>query len=186
MDDDLRRLIERVLSDIAADADAYLGQRITPTTWARVMEERLTDAHRAAYLLGADTRTLSPQARAFLAKTIASQVKYLHGFTQDLRSESMTPALMKARAALYAGPLKATYSRAKWWGWPLPFHPADGDTPCLVNCTCSWEGRDLNVGTKDGTFYWRLATHPHAENCPGCVDRAQAGAPYLVRGGKLQ
>lgn len=177
MDEQLRKLIERVLSDIAADADAYLGQRITPTTWARVMEERLTDAHRAAYLLGADTRTLSPQARAFLAKTIVGQVRYLHGFTQDLRSEHMTPALMKARAALYAGPLKATYSRAKWWAWDLPFVPTEG-SECIVNCTCSIAVTDSGDGT--GLMAWTLSSHPHAESCPTCIQRA-ADSPFTVK-----
>ena len=186
MDEKLRKLLERILSDISASADAYLGQRITAAQWAARMRATIGDGHAAAYLLGADTRTMTPQARAFLARVVADQVQYLHGFTQDLRSEKLSPALMKARAALYAGPLKATYSRAKWWAWPLPFHPADGETPCLVNCTCHWEGRDLDEAAGNGDFFWTLGTHPHAENCPGCIERRQDGKPYQVRGGELQ
>ena len=177
MDDDLRDLLERVLADIAHSVDAYLGQRISRHEWARQMARTIGDGHRDAYRLGTGTKDMSPEARAFLAQTIAAQVKYLTGFTQDLRREDMSAALMKARAALYAGALKATYYRARFWAWDLPFVPTEG-SECMVNCTCTIDVTEAGDGT--GLMAWTLGSHAHAETCPTCLDRADK-SPFPVK-----
>ena len=177
MDDDLRALLERVLADIARSVDAYLGQRLSRHEWARQMARTIGDGHRDAYRLGAGVKDMSPEARAFLASAIADQVKYLTGFSQDVRSEHMTPALMKARAALYAGALKGTYYRARFWPWDLPFVPTEG-SECMVNCTCTIDVTDAGDGT--GLMAWTLGEHAHAETCPTCLNRAD-DSPFTVR-----
>ena len=177
MDDDLRALLERVLADIARSVDAYLGQRLSRHEWARQMARTIGDGHRDAYRLGAGVKDMSPEARAFLASAIADQVKYLTGFSQDVRSEHMTPALMKARAALYAGALKGTYYRARFWPWDLPFVPTEG-SECMVNCTCTIDVTD--AGDDTGLMAWTLGEHAHAETCPTCLNRAD-DSPFTVR-----
>ena len=181
MDDDLRALLERVLADIARSVDAYLGQRLSRHEWARQMARTIGDGHRDAYRLGAGVKDMSPEARAFLASAIADQVKYLTGFSQDVRSEHMTPALMKARAALYAGALKGTYYRARFWPWDLPFVPTEG-SECMVNCTCTIDVTEAGDGT--GLMAWTLGEHAHAETCPTCLDRADK-SPFSVKKRKV-
>lgn len=185
MDDDLRKLLERILGDIASSIDAYRAGRLPLPSWRAQMAKTIGDGHRAAFLLGADTRELSPQARNYLARTIADQLGYLKGFVTDVRAGRVGDAMMAARAALYAGALKATFSRAKWWDWPLPFHPTV-DCICHTVCGCKWDGRDLDHEKLDGNFYWILTPHPHTDHCPTCIDRYNKGEPYLVRGGTLQ
>jgi len=177
MDDDLRDLLERVLADIAHSVDAYLGQRISRHEWARQMARTIGDGHRDAYRLGTGTKDMDPAARAYLARVVADQVKYLTGFSQDLRREDMSAALMKARAALYAGALKATYYRAKYWQWDLPFVPTEG-SECMVNCTCSIDVTE--AGDDTGLMAWTLGEHAHAETCPTCLNRAD-DSPFTVR-----
>ena len=177
MDDDLRDLLERVLADIAHSVDAYLGQRISRHEWARQMARTIGDGHRDAYRLGTGTKDMDPAARAYLARVVADQVKYLTGFSQDLRREDMSAALMKARAALYAGALKATYYRAKYWQWDLPFVPTEG-SECMVNCTCSIDVTE--AGDDTGLMAWMLGEHAHAETCPTCLNRAD-DSPFTVR-----
>ena len=177
MDEELRALLERVLADIAASVDAYLGQRLSRHEWARQMARTIGDGHRDAYRLGTGTKDMDPAARAYLAQTIAAQVKYLTGFAQDLRREDMSAALMKARAALYAGALKATYYRAKYWQWDLPFVPTEG-SECMVNCTCSIDVTE--AGDDTGLMAWTLGEHAHAETCPTCLNRAD-DSPFTVR-----
>ena len=181
MDDDLRALLERVLADIARSADAYLGQRLSRHEWARQMARTIGDGHRDAYRLGRDTKDMDPAARAFLAQAIADQVTYLTGFSQDLRREDMSAALMKARAALYAGALKGTYYRARFWPWDLPFVPTEG-SECMVNCTCTIDVTEAGDGT--GLMAWTLGEHAHAETCPTCLDRADK-SPFSVKKRKV-
>lgn len=186
MDEDLRRLLEAALRDINALTARLVAGTISPSEWHNALATLLGEWHTAAYLLGRDVQDLSPAARDYLLRTLGDQVDHMNGFTDDVEAGRLSDAQIKARAALYAGPLKATWSRAKWWDWPLPFHPADGETECLVNCGCRWEGKDLDVEQLDGDFYWILGQFPHAEHCPGCVERYDKGKPYKVRGGVLQ
>lgn len=185
MEPNLRNLIERILGDIAQSVEAYRSNDLPLPTWRRAMAETIGDGHRAAFLLGADTREVSPQARDFLARVIADQLGYLKGFAADVKAGKVSESLMAARAALYAGALKGTFSRAKWWDWTLPFHPTV-DCICLTVCGCHWEGRDLDQENLDGDFYWILTPHPHTDHCPTCIERYNKGKPYLIRGGKLQ
>lgn len=148
--------------------------------WQAAMEKIIARSHTAAALAALAER--GGKIRSFFAKfvgihalpraeqktiktAVQKQLDYLKGFVAD--AGGMSEAAIKARAALYAGAVRNTFSQIRSPG--LPFHPADGGTPCKMNCKCSWE--------QDGDNYiWTL--HP-AEHCDGCLRRA-AGNPYKV------
>jgi hypothetical protein len=143
--------------------------------WRKAMEQAIRRSQTAAYIaataerLGTSPRLikgLSKAERAELDKRIDRQLTYLDGFVADLKASKLSPAQAQARAALYAGPTRATYYATRYSG--LPFYPCEG-TECKSNCKCSWE-------QKGSEFYWRMAA---AEHCPTCQTRA-AGNPYQV------
>lgn len=145
-----------------------------PARFVREMEAVITRAHTAATIGGIGDRTgvlprgLSRAERKDLQAAIAAQRPYLRRFAEDMRDGGLTPEAIRRRAELYAGPVRATYSKTRFPG--LPAHPADGSTECLAWCKCSWLERD-------GKFYWQLGT---AEHCPTCESRANQWAPYQV------
>ena len=154
---------------------------ITPTQWAREMERTIARAHTAAFIGGtADRlglkpdsplitpRNLSRAERARIETAIAGQRPYLAKFAADVRSGNLSDAQIAARADLYAGPVRVTYSQTRWADVKLPAHPADGSSECLMMCKCNWVQQD------DG-YYWMLGT---AEHCPTCNTRASEWSPY--------
>lgn len=144
--------------------------------WRREMEKAIRLSQTASYIaataerLGTSPSTirgLSRAERRELDARIAEQIKYLDGFTADLKAGKLSPAQAQARAALYAGAVRGGYYKARYPS--LNNVPGDGSTPCLGNCKCTLEQRgDL--------IYWNL--NP-AEHCDGCVSRAAVG-PYQV------
>lgn len=174
------------LQALAAESAGAITQRltagaITPTVWLREMERAIARAHTAATIAGIADRTgtrpgsglitprnLSRAERRELDAAVKAQRPYLAKFARDVRGGDLSEAQIQARADLYAGPVRATYSKARWEGVSLPAHPADGSTECLAWCKCSWALRD------DG-YYWELGT---AEHCPTCESRASQWRPY--------
>jgi hypothetical protein len=174
------------LQTIASESVGALTQRliagqITPLAWAKEMERTIARAHTAAAIGGiADRsgvkvdsklitpRNLSRQERKLIDAAVAAQRPYLQGFLRDIRSGNLSDAQIQARADLYAGPVRATYSKERWANVQLPAHPADGSSECLAWCKCSWALRD------DG-YHWELGT---AEHCPTCNSRASQWRPY--------
>lgn len=168
------------LQDLATEAVGAVTERltagaITPAQWLREMERIVTRAHTAAYVaataerLGvplAAVKGLSRVERRELEALVAAQRPYLAGFLRDIRAGGLSDAEIRARAALYAGPVRATYSKTRWVG--LPAHPGDGSTECLAWCKCSWVERS-------GEMYWELGA---AEHCPTCERRATDWAPW--------
>jgi hypothetical protein len=140
----------------------------------------LARAHTAAYLLGVSERTgvgleafkgLSKAERADIKKVVEGQLKYLAGFKDDMAG--MSDKAIEARAAKYAGALKATYSEARWGDWDLPFVPTVG-SECQTNCKCSIVVEDQGEGK--GQMIWKM----HAdEHCTTCRSRAE-GSPHPV------
>lgn len=144
--------------------------------WRREMEVAIRRSQTAAYIAAASERLgvspklfkgLSKVERAELNKLIATQLKYLDGFTADLRAGKLTMAQAQARAALYSGATRGTFYATRYPG--LNQVPGDGSTPCMGNCKCFLEEKGKKV-------YWRLSA---AEHCAGCVAMA-AGSPYGV------
>lgn len=168
------------LQALAAESFGELTRRLvagelTPAAWVREMERTVVRGHTAAYVAAtADRLGVSPAAvkglsraeRQELQALINDQRPYLAQFARDVASGQLSPAQIAARAALYAGPMRATYGRTRWPR--LPAYPADGSTECLMNCRCSWVERD------DG-MYWQLGA---AEHCPTCLRRATDWAPW--------
>lgn len=143
--------------------------------WRREMEKAIRLSQTASYIaataerLGTTPRAIKGLSRAErkeLDARIAVQLKYLDGFVADLKAGKLSPAQAQARAALYAGPTRATYYATRYPS--LPFYPCEG-TECKSNCKCSWrqEGEQ---------YYWRMGA---AEHCPTCQSRA-AGSPYRI------
>lgn len=141
--------------------------------WRREMERAIRLSQTASYIaataerLGTSPSTIKGLSRAErkeLDARIAEQVRYLDGFVADLKASKLSPAQAKARAALYAGPTRATYYATRYPS--LPFYPCEG-TECKANCKCSWQQRG-------DQYYWTLSA---VEHCPTCTTRA-AGNPY--------
>lgn len=167
------------LQSLAAESVGELTRRlvagdVSPAAWLRGMEASIARAHTAATISGIADRTgvtprgLSRAERADLERAIAAQRPYLTRFAQDVRAGTLSEAQIQARADLYAGPVRRTYSESRWANVKLPAHPGDGSSECLAWCKCSWALRD------DG-YYWELGT---AEHCPTCNSRAASWAPW--------
>lgn len=179
----LQTLATESLGEIAS---RLTSGAITPTQWAREMERTIVRGHAAAtigavaerdgfvgrvraWAAGKVGASALPKAdRQRLDQAIKDQRPYLMRFAHDIRDGNLTPVAIQARADLYAGAMRATYSKARWADVKLPAHPADGSSECLAFCKCSWVLQD------DG-YYWTLGT---AEHCPTCNTRASEWSPY--------
>lgn len=175
--DPLALLMERFLAEVAR-----LGETALRTgnyaRWASDFQQQLVDYHLASYFLGKDESQLSSAAEKILNKLIGQQITYAKKF--GALAGSLSDDMFLARSSLYAGALKAAYSRAKWANWPLPFHPTE-KCECMVNCQCHWEGQSLDSTKGNGDFVWKVGQD--AIQCPTCQLRHE-GNPYLIRGGK--
>lgn len=155
-------------------------------TWQREIERVIARGHMAAWLAGTAERLgipvdspllsrsrLSRAERRELQQTVDAQLRYFRGFQADM--QGMTEAQIAARAGLYAGATRTTYSTQRWGDWQLPFQPGEG-SECMVNCRCHWEVEDTGDGT--GAAMWHLgAAERHCVTCPS---RA-SGSPYSVK-----
>ena len=173
----LAALQQRMLDTIATlmEARSYLGL----SEWQRQFEQAIIEHHAAACFAGQGANTLSARADAELGQLLQTQLDYLAGFAETI--DTLTPAQAAARAALYVGPLRATYARGSTVLWDLPFYPGEG-TPCLVNCHCSWRIEVDDLEELNARAYWVLGG---SEHCVGCTGRARRN-PYVFRAGVLQ
>jgi len=144
--------------------------------WLRAMQAALVKAHTAAFMagqaerLGVSVSTLKGLSRAernTIKELVSAQIDYLRGFASAL--DGLSEAQIAARAALYAGAVRTTYSRTRFPR--LPFYPGEG-TECKGQCKCSWQDNG------DGSYTWVLGA---AEHCATCRGRA-GGSPYRVEG----
>lgn len=161
--------------------------------WERSMQQAITRGHTAAALAGIaerlnipldenliSARRLSRAERQEIKQAVSKQLEYLRGFVDDVRAEKLSPAVIKARADLYGGATRETYSEARWFGIPLPFMPTQG-SECMVNCRCRWDVEKL-AGEGNYDAYWRLGQAE--QHCTTCPSRA-AASPYRIRDGRL-
>lgn len=164
----LQTLITESVGDLA------VRYATNPARFVREMEAVITRAHTAATVGGIGDRTrvevrgLSRAERKDLQAAIAAQRPYLTRFAEDMRSGNLTPEAIQRRAELYAGPVRATYSKSRFP--QAPDWPGSGNTECLAWCKCSWQ-------EKDGLLHWQLGT---SEHCPGCLTRASEWSPYVA------
>lgn len=179
---------DRIAALLARDIAAITRELLnggTTANWERRMLDAIARGHAAAAIAGEAERGIVGRGRAALAKwlgeralpkttqdeikrAVAGQVLYLRNFAADVQAGRLSDAQIAARAGLYAGATRASYSKGRWSGKGLPAYPADGGTACLVNCKCSWVERG-------GMMYWELGT---AEHCPDCESRAAQWRPW--------
>lgn len=147
--------------------------------WERAMVETITRGHSAAAIAGTaerlgttpgsallNERNLSRAERAAIRERVAGQLPYLRRFAEE--AGALSEAQFAARAALYAGAVRATFSEARWYGKGLPAHPGDGSTECLTQCGCAWAERD-------GGMYWERGKN---DSCPTCISREGTWRPW--------
>jgi hypothetical protein len=183
--------IDRLLALTYADIEALTARRLIErgnvAAWEKEMRASLTRAHTAAYVLGTaerlgssdpaliNARNISRAERAEIKAAIEKQMQYLKGFSKAVGDGSMSARGITARAALYAGSLRATYNTTRWGDFILPFVPGDGSSECLGRCGCQIEVSDSGDGT--GLMRWILSgLEWHCQTCPS---RA-SGGPYKV------
>lgn len=164
---------------IAAAVKAYIRDR-DAAVFERAMQQALARAHTAAYLRGLAERSVGGRVREFLARLVGwralpealraklrdllgAQLEYLRGFIAAL--PDLSYAQIAARAGMYGGPTRTTYSTARFPD--LLFQPGEG-SECKGQCKCSW------ADNGDGTYTWKLGA---AEHCATCQTRA-SGSPY--------
>lgn len=168
-------------SRIAALTAQAIAGALSAPNWERTMQRVIAQGHTAAAIAGTaerlgaregsallNSRNLSRAERQAIQERVAGQLPYLRQFAADVRSGALSEAQIAARAALYAGATRATYSEARWYGAGLPAHPADGSSECLVNCRCAWVERG-------GAMYWEMGS---AEHCPTCESRSSQWNPW--------
>ena len=160
--------------DALKGATSALLRGGSSAAWLRAMQAALVKAHTAAFMagqaerLGVNVSTLKGLSRAErddIKQQVAAQLDYLRGFAGAL--DGLSEAQIAARAALYAGAVRTTYSRARYP--KLPFYPGEG-TECKGQCKCSWQDNG------DGSYTWVLGA---SEHCATCQGRA-GGSPYRV------
>jgi hypothetical protein len=177
MDPQLISLQTRMLDTIRAlmAARSSLGA----AAWQQRFRQTLIEFHAAAYFAGQGSDVLSKRGDAVLGQLMQQQLDFFAGFAQDVGR--LSPAQAQARAALYAGPLGATYSSGKFALWDLPYQPGQG-TPCRGNCRCEWRLEVEDLEELNARAYWQLG---QAEHCAECKARA-ARNPYVFVEGVLQ
>ena len=172
-------LVDALRSDLGKEAQALVSGRHTAAQWQRATLQTIADHQTAAYLAGTAERlgartgsallkrsNLSKAERADIQRATHQQAGYLHSFAGAVERGELSAAQIQARAAAYAGSVKATYWEART-GARLPFYPGDG-CACGNNCHCVWQERQ-------GAWWWILGTS--AEHCADCRRRAD-GSPY--------
>lgn len=172
-------LMSALISDIDEISAEMVGGRINPSTFQRLMGEALFEHHVAAYMLGDNVRELSQGAKDKLSEIIGEQIDYLDAFADTIERDGWRDA-MAARARLYAGSIKTSYSAGKTNLLPLPGYPAQG-TQCVTNCKCEWEIRTINAQREDYDCYWRRAAD---DSCETCIGRERRWQPYRIRFGE--
>lgn len=170
----------RALADVAMTraTDAYLaGGRVS--VWERDMRAIIARAHTAAHLAGVAERLgisasspllapnkLSRAERADIRRGVEAQLRFFERFVADVKAGRLTPAQTLARARLYAGPTRQSFTASRWGDWDIPADLMPGNQACMANCLCEISNiRDNGDGT--GILTRRMGgTERHCTECP--------------------
>ena len=184
--DDLESLIARLQKLIDA-ATGKLEDNLSPAQireYHTIMEELLTRYHLAAYMVGADTATLSDKARAKVREGVANQLAFLQGFITEIEGEEEFKAGWENRARQYATSVKVPYWEGKVKLLPLPAMPGEiGSTQCGQACGCEWDVKTIDAEKGDYNAYWRYGDT--VNHCQTCKERARTWNPLKIRNGVL-
>lgn len=173
-------VLNHLTREMLADIDVLMLGRdhLGTDAWRREFEKLIIEHHAAAYFSGQGANGLTPTGDRVLGQALEKQIDYLAGFAEQV--EDLSEAQARARAALYAGSLRATYTKGQTEGWDIPVAPGDGSSECLGNCQCTLRLDVLSEEQGDANVHWD--THAK-EDCPTCTRRG-AGSPYRIRGGQ--
>lgn len=177
MDTTLRLLLAALLDGIDTAVQGVRDGALTADRFQAEMARRLFEGHVAAYLAGRGVDELSPQAERMVKQAVIEQLEYLNVFADKIADEGWRDAFA-ARAQLYAGSVKLTYSKAQTWGLDLPYHPTQ--TACMTNCGCWWDIRWIDQEELSADCTWKRGKN---DSCKTCIDRANR-PPIRFRGGE--
>lgn len=176
MDSVLQSLTAAFLDDIAV---LMLGRdHLGTDVWRREFEKLIVEHHAAAYFSGQGANGLTPTGDRVLGVALQTQFDFLAGFADKV--EDLSEAQAAARAALYAGALKATFTKGQTEGWDIRVVPGDGSSECKGNCDCTLRLDVISEDQGDADVHWDTQG---SEDCPTCTRRG-AGSPYQIRGGQ--
>lgn len=189
MDPELRALLDQAIANIDQEVDRFDAG--DAAGFVAGMAAVLASIHLAAAQAGATgAGAVLPAgqqaigvAQRIAERELAQQLGYLQAWAEQLQragtSATVSEAAVRARARLYAGAIKATFSAARYAGLPLPYHPGQG-SECMGNCLCAWRVERLE-GEGNYNAYWVMAAAEHCATCPARQDRN----PYRIRKGVL-
>jgi hypothetical protein len=162
-----RFAIEAVGSNIELLTDRFIDGKIDLETWQRGMAREIKDAHVVSAMLGRGGRDQMTQADwGRLGARLREQYRYLNRFAREIANGQLSPAQIRARAAMYARSARTSYfdgltsakreagfeeeqrvlgvaehcddcpPLAGYWA-PIGSLPPIGESQCLTNCRCS-------------------------------------------------
>lgn len=175
----LNSLLATMLSDIDEICDEMDAGRMNDDDFQGLMTETLLEHHLAAYLAASGARQADEEAVVRVGEVVKEQLKYLNKFADTVGRNGWETAY-RARARMYAGSIKVSYSLGDTKLLPLPGYPAQG-TECRTNCKCGWQVKVVDSSREHYDCYWRR----HADDsCPTCVEREQQWNPFKIRFGR--
>lgn len=176
-------LLDRLAKLVRAATDALESEYPNGVQdWQAEVSRQLARYHAAALMSGANTATLSPEARVKVTADLATQLKFLEKFGVEVQSGAEWRAGWNSRAASYANSIKIPYWRGAVKMLPLPAMPAEG-TNCYGNCGCSWSISPINEDNGDYDATWIRGKD---DSCGTCIQRERDWSPVRIRDGVLQ
>lgn len=183
MNKQLRKVLEQSLESIGFQMDGLESGRLSVDEWQVGMAQDLVAYHYAAYMTGAGIKQaddVSDAAQVAIGEVLKEQVDYLNAFADAIDDADVDPeqfAKWRARANLYSGALKTSYSMGATRLLDLPAHPGQG-SECLVNCGCEWRIVEVDAENGDVDCYWERGKD---DSCPTCMAREDEWAPFRIR-----
>jgi hypothetical protein len=174
----LQAILKTTLDRMGQWTEALQAGTFSHAEWRDAMVKSLFEGHAATYMYATHKRVLTVEDQRIIAQGVAFHLKKLNAFADDLKGRDVT-ARDLARARMYAGSIKETYSRGSTGGLPLPTYPTK--TACMTNCKCVWKVDWISRANGDANCYWQR----HADDsCETCIANEAQYNPYRVRGGK--
>lgn len=152
--------------------DSYNQGGLSEAGFKRQMRALIKATYGAEYVYGrGGVKHMTDANWKELGVEVTRQFNYLDKFAGAL--PELTEKQRAARANMYINGAIQAQSRGLQAAWDiqLPYHPADGGTPCLTNCRCSWE---INREGGSTVAHWHTAATP----CDGCQGRANESNPW--------